>query len=145
VPDEVEQWLLDTYPAIEAHSCNEWSEVDALLAKVAAIERHEGSRIGQRALSTPAHLERLGARVGQRYCNGLLPRVALRAYRKRRREAMRYVRIPLHVTEVDALIRIGRLKEDSRTDAEVLQAAVLSLLYQALGESEIGRERLRYV
>jgi len=69
----------------------------------------------------------------------------MRAYRKRRREAMRYVRIPLHVTEVDALIHIGRLKEDSRTDAEVLQAAVLSLLYQALGESEIGRERLRYV
>ena len=34
---------------------------------------------------------------------------------------------------------------DSRTDAEVLQAAVLSLVYQALGESEIGRERLRYV
>ena len=34
---------------------------------------------------------------------------------------------------------------DSRTDAEVLQAAVLSLLYQALGESEIGREMLRYV
>ena len=27
---------------------------------------------------------------------------------------------------------------DSRTDAEVLQAAVLSLLYQALGESEIA-------
>jgi len=63
----------------------------------------------------------------------------MRAYRKRRREAMRYVRIPLHVTEVDALIRIGRLKEDSRTDAEV----VLSLLYQALGESEIGTKRVR--
>jgi hypothetical protein len=46
---------------------------------------------------------------------------------------------------VAALIRIGRLKDDSRTDAEVLQAAVLSLVYQALGESEIGRERLRYV
>src|SRR6266581_153239 len=72
-------------------------------------------------------------------------RTILRLYRKRRREAMRYVRIPLHVMEVDALIRIDRLKEDSRTDAEVLQAAVLSLLYQALGESEIGREMLRYV
>jgi hypothetical protein len=69
----------------------------------------------------------------------------MRLYRKRRREGMRYVRIPLHVMEVDALIRIGRLKEDSRTDAEVLQAAVLSLLYQALGESGIGREMLRYV
>src|SRR5881392_852209 len=43
----------------------------------------------------------------------------MRLYRKRRREGMRYVRVPLHVTEVDALIRIGRLKEDSRTDAEV--------------------------
>ena len=56
----------------------------------------------------------------------------MRLYRKRRQEGIRYVRIPLHVMEVDALIRIGRLKENSRTDAEVLQAAVLSLLYQAL-------------
>src|SRR6266436_4317702 len=67
----------------------------------------------------------------------------MRVYRKRRRQGMQYVRIPLHVTEADALIRMGRLKDDSRTDAEVLQAAVLSLVYQALGESEIGRERLR--
>ncbi len=43
----------------------------------------------------------------------------MRLYRKRRREAMRYVRIPLHVTEVDALIRIGRLKEDSRTASSI--------------------------
>ena len=69
----------------------------------------------------------------------------MRLYRKRRQEGIRYVRIPLHVMEVDVLIRIGRLKEDSRTDAEVLQAAVLSLLYRALGETEIGREMLRYV
>ena len=39
----------------------------------------------------------------------------MRLYRKRRQEGMRYVRIPLHVMEVDALIRIGDLKEDSRT------------------------------
>jgi hypothetical protein len=78
--------------------------------------------------------------------NKLPPSAAerMRVYRKRRREGMRLVCIPLHVTEIDVLIRIGRLKEDSRTDAEVLQAAVLSLLYQALGESEIGREMLRY-
>ena len=36
----------------------------------------------------------------------------MRLYRKRRQEGMRYVRIPLHVMEVDALIRIGRLKEE---------------------------------
>ena len=41
----------------------------------------------------------------------------MRLYRKRRREGMRLVRIPLHVTEVDALIRIGRLKEDSQPEA----------------------------
>jgi hypothetical protein len=68
----------------------------------------------------------------------------MRSYRKRRREGMLYVRIPLHVTEVDALIRMGRLKDDPRTNDEVLQAAVLALVYQALGESEIGRESLRY-
>ena len=80
-----------------------------------------------------------------RACSSSAEAERMRLYRKRRREAMRYVRIPLHVTEVDALIRIGRLKEDLRTDAEVLQAAVLSLLYRALGETEIGREMLRYV
>jgi hypothetical protein len=68
----------------------------------------------------------------------------MRSYRKRRRQGMLYVRIPLHVTEANALIRMGRVKDDSRTDAEVLQAAVLGLVYQALGESEIGRESLRY-
>ena len=38
--------------------------------------------------------------------------------------------------EVDALIRMGRLKDDSRTDAEVLQAAVLSLVYRELDQAE---------
>jgi hypothetical protein len=59
----------------------------------------------------------------------------MRLYRKRRRDGMRYVRIPLHVTEVDVLIRIGRLKEDSRTDAEVLQATVL----KADGVGDVAR------
>jgi hypothetical protein len=34
----------------------------------------------------------------------------MRLYRKRRRQGMRYVRIPLHVTEIDTLIRMGLLK-----------------------------------
>jgi hypothetical protein len=80
-----------------------------------------------------------------RACSSSAEAERMRLYRKRRREGMRYVLIPLHVTEVEALIRIGRLKEDSRTDAEVLQAAVLSLICQALAEGEIGRKRLRYV
>jgi hypothetical protein len=58
----------------------------------------------------------------------------MRSYRKRRRQGMRYVRIPLCIEEVDALIRMGRLKDDPRTDAEVLQAAVLNLVYRALDQ-----------
>ena len=56
----------------------------------------------------------------------------MRLYRKRRRQGMQYVRIQLHVTEAEALIRMGRLKDDCRTDAEILEAAVLNLVYEAL-------------
>jgi len=54
----------------------------------------------------------------------------MRLYRKRRREGMQYVRIPLHVTEIDDLIRRGLLKEEERRDAEVLEAVVLGLVYR---------------
>jgi hypothetical protein len=58
----------------------------------------------------------------------------MRLYRERRRQGMHYVRIPLHVTEIDALIhsRIGRWKDDPRTDTEVIQSAILTLVYRAL-------------
>jgi hypothetical protein len=46
----------------------------------------------------------------------------MRLYRKRRRQGLRYVRIPLHVTEIDDLIRMGLLEEAGRRDAEALQA-----------------------
>ena len=36
----------------------------------------------------------------------------MRRYRKRRRQRLRYIPIPLHVTEIDALIRMRLLKED---------------------------------
>jgi hypothetical protein len=45
---------------------------------------------------------------------------------------MRFVRIPLHVTEIDDLIRMGLLKEDQRQDAGALQTAVLSVVYRVL-------------
>ena|SRR5437870_2235562 len=63
----------------------------------------------------------------------------MRLYRKRRREGMRLVRIPLHVTEIDDLIRMGRLNEDQRHDAEALQAAVLGLVQMALDEMSLSR------
>jgi len=55
----------------------------------------------------------------------------MRRYRKQRRQGLRYVRIQLHVTDIDALIRMRLLKEDERQDVEALQTAVLSLVYRA--------------
>ena len=56
----------------------------------------------------------------------------MRLSRKRRREGMHYVRIPLHVTDIDSLIRMRLLREDQRQDAEALQTAVLGLVYRGL-------------
>jgi hypothetical protein len=54
----------------------------------------------------------------------------MRLYRTRRREGVQYVRIPLHVTEIDDLIRRRLLKEEQRQDVEALQAVVLGLVYR---------------
>ena len=54
----------------------------------------------------------------------------MRLYRKQRRLGLRYVRIALHVTDIDALIRMRLLKEDQRQDVEALQTAVLGLVYR---------------
>src|SRR2546427_12084037 len=40
----------------------------------------------------------------------------MRLYRKRRREGLQVVRVPLHVTDIDDLIQVGRLGEDQRHD-----------------------------
>jgi hypothetical protein len=48
----------------------------------------------------------------------------MRLYRKRLREGMQYVRILLHVTDIDSLIQVGR--------AEAIGAAVLGLFETAL-------------
>jgi len=54
----------------------------------------------------------------------------VRRYRKRVRQRLRYVRIALHVTDIEALIRMGLLREDQRQDPEALQTAVLSVVYR---------------
>jgi hypothetical protein len=56
----------------------------------------------------------------------------MRAYRKRRRQGLRYVRILLHESEIDSLIRVGVLKDEQRCEPEWLQTAVLALVYRAL-------------
>ena len=55
----------------------------------------------------------------------------MRRYRKQRRQRLRSVRILLDETDIDALIRMGLLKEHRRHDVEALQTAVLGLLYRA--------------
>jgi hypothetical protein len=55
----------------------------------------------------------------------------MRRYRKLRRQGLQYVRIALHVTDIDALIRMRLLKEEQRQESEALQAAVLGLVYRA--------------
>ena len=44
----------------------------------------------------------------------------MRRYRKRRRQRMQYIPIPLHVSEIDALIRMRLLKDEQRQDVEAL-------------------------
>jgi hypothetical protein len=58
----------------------------------------------------------------------------MRLYRKRRGQGLQFVRIPLHVTEIDKLLRSGLLKEEQRQEQEALRAAVLSLVRLALDD-----------
>jgi hypothetical protein len=60
----------------------------------------------------------------------------MRLYRRRRRQGLQYIRIPLHVTEIDTLIRMRLLTEEQRQDAEALQAAILSIVYEALDDAD---------
>jgi hypothetical protein len=63
------------------------------------------------------------------------PAERMRLYRRRRRQGERYVRIPLHVTEIDTLIRMGLLTEEQRRNDEALQTAILSIVYRALDDA----------
>jgi hypothetical protein len=58
------------------------------------------------------------------------PAERMRLHRKRQRQGLQYVRILLDV-DIDGLIHLGLLKDDQRTDADALQAAVLGLFYRA--------------
>src|SRR3984893_18657377 len=68
--------------------------------------------------------------------------VRMRLHRKRRREGTHYVRIPLESFEIEGLIRLKVLPKAHREDADALQAAVLTLVYQALdGAGEFAQSR----
>ena len=63
----------------------------------------------------------------------------MRLYRKRRREGMQYVRIPLHVTEIDDLVRLGFLRGEQCQDPEALQVAVMGIIYGVLDRAARSR------
>ena len=56
----------------------------------------------------------------------------MRRYRKQQRQGLRYIPIPLHVSEIDALIRMRLLKDEQRQDVDALQTAILTLVYRAI-------------
>jgi hypothetical protein len=66
----------------------------------------------------------------------LTPAQRMRLYRRRLRRGERFVRIPLHVTEIATLVRMGLLTEKHRQDDEALQTAILTIVYQALENAE---------
>jgi hypothetical protein len=56
----------------------------------------------------------------------------MRRYRKRRRRGIRCVRVQIHVTEIDALIRKKYLDQQSRDDLKAVEYAIRTVVFDAL-------------
>ena len=56
----------------------------------------------------------------------------MRLYRKRRRRGMRCLRIQIHVSEIDALIRKKYLDQQSRDDLKAVEYAIRTVVLAAL-------------
>jgi hypothetical protein len=59
----------------------------------------------------------------------------IRLYRERRRNGMRSLWIELRVTEIEALVRIGLLKAETRNDQNAIREALYEYLDQTLGRA----------
>ena len=57
----------------------------------------------------------------------------MRLHRERRRNGMRSLWVELRVTEIDALVRIGLLKVETRNDPNAIREALYGYLDQTLG------------
>jgi hypothetical protein len=57
----------------------------------------------------------------------------VRIHRKMRRNGLRYVRVLLHETEIDTLVRDGYLKAGRRHLKEAVQSALNSFVVDRLG------------
>jgi len=56
----------------------------------------------------------------------------MRRYRKRRRRGIRCLRIQIHVSEIDALIRKKYLDQQSRDDLKAVEYAIRTVVLDAL-------------
>ena len=59
----------------------------------------------------------------------------MRLHRELRRNGMRPLWIELRVTEIDALVRIGLLKVETRSDLNAIREALYDYLDQTLGRA----------
>lgn len=59
----------------------------------------------------------------------------MRLHRERRRNGMRCLMIELHVTEIEALVRIGLLQVETRNDPNAIREALYGYLDQTLGRA----------
>ncbi len=57
--------------------------------------------------------------------------VRMRRYRKEHLPGLRWIRMPIDVSDINAFIRLGLMKEDQRQDDEAVRTAVMSLVYDA--------------
>ena len=57
----------------------------------------------------------------------------MRQHRERRRQGLRCLMIELHVTEIEALVRMGLLNPELRDDLEALSVALYEHLNRTLG------------
>jgi len=67
----------------------------------------------------------------ERPCSAAAER--MRLHRERRRNGMRCLTIELHETEIDALIREGLLKSETRNDPSAVNDALYAFLDDQLG------------
>jgi hypothetical protein len=63
----------------------------------------------------------------------------MRRLRKRRRNKVRYVRLLMHETEIDALIRKGFLDDGHRRNCDFVKSALYDLISQALDDPDVTR------
>ena len=59
----------------------------------------------------------------------------MRAFRKRRRQGMHSIRITIHVTQINKLIRKGFLSQEDRGDLNALEWAIDGVISTVLDET----------